>query len=178
MVGYILAFSLSCISVVKTAADITIHFSCFPCLSSICEETFSVGCVKQQRCTFPQAASSVGLNFHGVLLTPKCLFLDNMQCFISSLIDPGMLGILSSTQNAKCVWYSVSARKYVWTCHILKNYYWYIHAGYSLLLQPEIHFLGLPISGFCFFAPLLHSYPSIAYLCWDHSSRTVLWMII
>ena len=41
-------------------------------------------------------------------------------------------------------------------------------------LLPETHFIGLPVSNFFFFAPLLRSYPSIAYPCWDHSSRTVL----
>ena len=40
-------------------------------------------------------------------------------------------------------------------------------------LLPEIHFLGLPISDFYFFATLLRLYPSIACPCWDHSSRTV-----
>ena len=51
--------------------------------------------------------------------------------------------------------------------------------GLILLASPstfcfsEVHYMGLPIKGFVFFAPILRSpYPSIAYPCWDHSSRT------
>lgn len=43
-----------------------------------------------------------------------------------------------------------------------------------ITLLPEVQFIGLPLSGFCFFAPFFRTYPSIAYPCWDHSSRTVL----
>ena len=39
---------------------------------------------------------------------------------------------------------------------------------------PGLNFIGLPINGFCFFAPLFRSYPAISYPCWDHSGRTVL----
>ena len=38
---------------------------------------------------------------------------------------------------------------------------------------PQVKFIGLPISGFRFFAPFLRTYPSIAYPCWDHSGRSV-----
>ena len=37
----------------------------------------------------------------------------------------------------------------------------------------EITFIGLQRNDFSFFAPILQpSYPTIAYPCWDHSSRT------
>ena len=38
----------------------------------------------------------------------------------------------------------------------------------------QMKFIGLPINEFRFFAPFFRTYPSIAYPCWDHSSRTVL----
>lgn len=45
----------------------------------------------------------------------------------------------------------------------------------SYLLDRGISYLGLSIPSFFLFAPSLRAgYPSIAYLCWDHSGRTVL----
>lgn len=54
--------------------------------------------------------------------------------------------------------------------------------GLILLASPatyhkydSIKYVGLPLSDYCFFAPVLRPpYPSIAYPCWDHSGRTVL----
>lgn len=41
-------------------------------------------------------------------------------------------------------------------------------------LTTEVKYIGLPINGYCFFAPILRPpYPSIAFPCWDHSGRTV-----
>ena len=45
---------------------------------------------------------------------------------------------------------------------------------YARVASAKLSFLSLPISAFVFKAPLLRSYPSIAYPCWDHSSRTSL----
>ncbi len=43
------------------------------------------------------------------------------------------------------------------------------------LPELSLTFLGLPRDDYYFFAPFLRrAYPSIAYPCWDHSSRTVL----
>lgn len=42
-------------------------------------------------------------------------------------------------------------------------------------LYNSVQFIGLDRDDFMFFAPILRSpFPSIAYPCWDHSSRTVL----
>ncbi len=46
---------------------------------------------------------------------------------------------------------------------------------YKIPSIPKITFIGLPKEDFAFLAPFLRpEYPSIAYPCWDHSSRTVL----
>lgn len=48
-------------------------------------------------------------------------------------------------------------------------------ASPSTYTSDSLHFLGLDRAGFVFFAPFLKDgYPSIAILCWDHSSRTSL----
>ena len=40
-------------------------------------------------------------------------------------------------------------------------------------LQRKVRFIGLPMTGFAYYAPILHKgYPSIAYPCWDHCGRT------
>ena len=45
-----------------------------------------------------------------------------------------------------------------------KSYQW---------LQKKLRFLGLPMTGFAYFAPILcKGYLSIAYPCWDHCERT------
>jgi len=39
----------------------------------------------------------------------------------------------------------------------------------------NIKFLGLPVNGFAYYAPVLRKgYPSIAYPCWDHCGRTAI----
>ena len=48
-------------------------------------------------------------------------------------------------------------------------------ASPSTYTSDSLHFLGLDRAGFVSFAPFLKDgFPSIAILCWDHSSRTSL----